>query len=546
MSVTVYSGNLNPTAPAFLPANLYPTPFFIPTRIYHPLPPPLYPLHLPPFFPNFTGPLLPPPYHLPLTSITPTRAVMLLSVPGDVTESSIRRDLEVFGEVRGVQMEIVNEGIVTVHFYNLRDSQRALKEIRNKRHMQQEQAGSGGAGCYTAARGLISGRFVWAHFVFPQLTAVPQGNNQGSLVIMNLEPTVSSSTLRQIFQVYGEVKELRETPYKREQRFVEFYDVRDAALALREMDGKSIDGKPIVVQFSRPGGFSRKLFLASRFNKNFFFNHHFPPPPPALTYHHRRLPSSAGQFRRKGSMKVNTRRNQKQPYERQEKYINNTKRTKEHVNKNVSDGCFVINEDAIAGESSGCRDGRTTVMIKNIPNKYSQKLLLNLLDSHCNDCNQKIIDEGNNNTPMSSYDFVYLPIDFSNKCNVGYGFVNMTSPEAVWRLYKAFHNQQWGVFKSTKICEVTYARLQEHFKKSRGPGVEMEKYMPVLFSPPRDGRLLTEPIPVADLGAKPVSEDSCHSRDDRSVVSCSSDKTLEEGSDGERLEKTAAFRMTKA
>ncbi|KFK41189.1 hypothetical protein AALP_AA2G097200 [Arabis alpina] len=504
------SGYLNPTAPEFLPRNLLPITFFVPTRFY--LPPPA------PFYPNFTGAL-----PLPLTSMTPTRAVMLLSAPNDVTESSIRRDLQVFGDVRGVQMERADEGIVTVHFYNLKDSQRALKEIRN-RHMQQH--------CYTAARGLISGGLVWAQFVFPQLNAVPQGNNQGSLVIMNLEPTVSSTTLRQIFKVYGEVKELRETPYKRQQRFVEFYDVRDASIALREMDGKSINGKSIVVQYSRPGGFSRKLFLASR------FNHYFPPPPPLmLTHHHRR-----SQLRRKGSMKANTRRSQNQHYERrQEKYNVNTNRTKKYMRNNRSDEYFVINEETFAGESSGYRDGRTTVMIKNIPNKYSQKLLLEMLDTHCNDCNQKIIDQGNK-APMSSYDFVYLPIDLSNKCNVGYGFVNMTTPQAVFRFYKAFHNQHWGVLNSTKICEVTYARLQgiesikEHFKKTRLPGVETEKYMPVLFSPPRDGLLMTEPIPIADLGTKPVEEDSCHYGEDRSVVSCSSDKTLEEGSDGEKLE----------
>lgn len=199
MSDSAYPGNLNPTAPEFLPANLHPIPFFVPTRIcIPPPPPPPYPLRLPAFFPIFAGALPPP--HLPPTSLTPTRAVMLLSVPGDVTESSVRRDLEVFGEVRGVQMERADEGIVTVHFYNLRNSRRALNEIR-ERHMQQEQLSFGGG--YTTARGLVSGQLVWAHFVFPQLTAVPEGNNQGSLVIMNLKPTVSSTTLRQIFQVYG-------------------------------------------------------------------------------------------------------------------------------------------------------------------------------------------------------------------------------------------------------------------------------------------------------------------------------------------------------
>ncbi|KAF3519153.1 hypothetical protein DY000_02063248 [Brassica cretica] len=155
----------------------------------------------------------------------------------------------------------------------------------------------------------------------------------------------------------------------------------------------------------------------------------------------------------------------------------------------------------------------------------SQKLLLNMLDAHCNDCNEEIVSEGNQ-MPMSSYDFVYLPIDFGNKCNVGYGFVNMTTPEAVWRLYKAFHNNHWRLFQSNKICEVTYARVQgleslkEHFKHLKLAKVEME-YKPVIFSPARDGRLLTEPIAiVVDPGTRPV-EDSCPSRDE-TVTSCSS------------------------
>ncbi|KAK3223514.1 hypothetical protein Dsin_010539 [Dipteronia sinensis] len=152
---------------------------------------------------------------------------------------------------------------------------------------------------------------------------------------------------------------------------------------------------------------------------------------------------------------------------------------------------------------TNCKDSRTTVMIKNIPNKYSQKLLLNMLDNHCIHCNEQIVD--GNDQPLSSYDFVYLPIDFNNKCNVGYGFVNMTSPEATLRLYKAFHLQNWEVFNSRKICEVTYARVQglealkEHFKNSKFPG-EMDHYLPVVFTPPRDGRHhLTEPLPIVGL-----------------------------------------------
>lgn len=37
--------------------------------------------------------------------------------------------------------------------------------------------------------------------------------------------------------------------------------------------------------------------------------------------------------------------------------------------------------------------------------------------------------------------------------------------------------------------------LKEHFKNSKFP-CEMDHYLPVVFSPPRDGRQLSEPLPI--------------------------------------------------
>jgi hypothetical protein len=60
-----------------------------------------------------------------------------------------------------------------------------------------------------------------------------------------------------------------------------------------------------------------------------------------------------------------------------------------------------------------------------------------------------------------------------NWCNVGYAFINFLSTDHVVSFYKSFHGQRWKHFKSEKICQITYARIQgkesliEHFARSR-------------------------------------------------------------------------------
>lgn len=521
------------------------------------------------------------PLPLPPTG-APTRTLVLSSVPGDVSETLIRRELEVFGEVRGVQMERVGDGIVTVHFYDLRHAERALREIREQHMLHQArlrnlfiqncESLSLNIAPPPPARGLIAGCVVWAQFIIPSCKAVPDGQNQGTLVVFNLDPNVSTRCLKETFQAFGAVKELRETPLKRHQRFVEFYDVRDAAKALGEMNGKEIYGKQVDIEFSRPGGYGKKFFNANTttsktssfsapainsttsLNRSRISTYASPPSPPLLrrfssgcsspnisprsflseTHSAGKKPSgnpgkgnpnaasneaaSSGclslgggavgdgiveKVTDHGPPKKSSKKSQNSQSftatKHQQKSAKSWKGTRQ---AKKFDTRFLISGDESMVETSGS-DSRTTVMIKNIPNKYSQKLLLNMLDNHCIHCNEQIAD-GDDDQPLSSYDFLYLPIDFNNKCNVGYGFVNMTSPQAAWRLYKAFHNQHWEVFNSRKICAVTYARVQglealkEHFKNSKFP-CEMDHYLPVVFSPPRDGRQQTEPLPIIGL-----------------------------------------------
>lgn len=125
-------------------------------------------------------------------------------------------------------------------------------------------------------------------------------------------------------------------------------------------------------------------------------------------------------------------------------------------------------------------DPRTTLMIRNIPNRYTQQMILESLDICL----------------LGKYNFFYLPIDFQNQCNVGYAFINMTNIVYIPLLYDMFHNKGWKLFKSEKICEVTYARIQglqglvDHFKSSSLLS-EDEDVRPIVMV---NGRLVPFPV----------------------------------------------------
>ena len=58
------------------------------------------------------------------------------------------------------------------------------------------------------------------------------------------------------------------------------------------------------------------------------------------------------------------------------------------------------------------------------------------------------------------FDFFYLPIDFKNKCNKGYAFINFIEPKTIVSFHREFAGQRWKVFNSEKVCELSYARIQ--------------------------------------------------------------------------------------
>jgi len=87
---------------------------------------------------------------------------------------------------------------------------------------------------------------------------------------------------------------------------------------------------------------------------------------------------------------------------------------------------------------------RTTVMVRNIPNKYTAAQLRAELDAVC----------------PGGYDYLYLPMDFSSHCNVGYAFVNFCTRDGLVRFYRHQDGKRWELHHSDKVCELRFARIQ--------------------------------------------------------------------------------------
>jgi len=131
---------------------------------------------------------------------------------------------------------------------------------------------------------------------------------------------------------------------------------------------------------------------------------------------------------------------------------------------------------------------RTTVMLRNIPNKYTQRMLLTAVHAE--------------SYLSTEFDFFYLPIDFRNKCNVGYCFVNFLDHDRAVEFFTTFDRFQLRAFNSQKVCSVSWARVQgreknvEHYRNSPVAGVPIPQYRPLLFD---DGEEQSFPEPDGPL-----------------------------------------------
>lgn len=100
----------------------------------------------------------------------------------------------------------------------------------------------------------------------------------------------------------------------------------------------------------------------------------------------------------------------------------------------------------------------TTVMMRNLPNKYTQLMLL---------------EELNRSGFLGTFDFMYLPIDPETNANRGYAFINFIDSGSAWMLKMTYEGCKMNCFNSDKVVTVAAAALQgfeanhAHYSTSR-------------------------------------------------------------------------------
>ncbi|KAL4027539.1 hypothetical protein IC575_010708 [Cucumis melo] len=610
----------------------------------------------------------------------PSRTLFVRNINSNVEDAELRALFEQYGDIRTLYTACKHRGFVMISYYDIRAARTAMRALQNKP---------------------LRRRKLDIHFSIPKDNPSEKDINQGTLVVFNLDASVSNDDLRRIFGAYGEVKEIRETPHKRHHKFIEFYDVRAAEAALRALNRSDIAGKRIKLEPSRPGGARRNLMqqLSQELEQDDArtFRHQVGSPvtnsppgnwshvgspvehnsfskspglgslspinsshlsglasilPPNLSNSPRIAPIGKDQGRANHANQVltNSALMQGTAYHNHQSFPDNKFSSNGGSTSSVADlnsnsssigtlsgpqflwgsptpyaerpnssawptpsagqpftsngqgqgfpyvrhhgsllgshhhhvgsapsgvpldrpfgyfpespetsfmspgtlgstslsrhngnfmnlstraamtgglglptnmvengspnfrmmslprqgsiyygngsfpGSGVVSADGLLERRSrrvenvgnqieskkqyqldlekivSGEDTRTTLMIKNIPNKYTSKMLLAAIDEN----------------HRGAYDFLYLPIDFKNKCNVGYAFINMVSPTQIIPFYEAFNGKKWEKFNSEKVASLAYARIQgktalvTHFQNSSLMN-EDKRCRPILF-----------------------------------------------------------------
>jgi hypothetical protein len=157
----------------------------------------------------------------------PSRTLLVRNMNTNVEDSELKLIFEQYGDIRRLYTAYKHHGFVMISYYDIRSAEHAMKALQGKpfRHWKLD-----------------------IHYSTPKENPLEKDNNQGTLAVINLDPSVTNDDLRHIFGGYGEIKEIHETSQKGHHKSIEFYDVRAAEAALYALNMRDIAGKKIKLE----------------------------------------------------------------------------------------------------------------------------------------------------------------------------------------------------------------------------------------------------------------------------------------------------------
>ncbi|KAK6541625.1 hypothetical protein TWF694_007425 [Orbilia ellipsospora] len=407
-------------------------------------------------------------------AVAPTRHLKCTGVPKDSSPSALKRYFEQYGELSALFVEkIFTHGMCYVSFFNLKAA------VKCKRESEEIEKWSAVYCVHTTLKSVLHSQAAYPIMAECGIRLDVIGGGE-----------VDNKAFMLVLQNIGEIRTMKSIEDKKlESFFIEFFDTRQSVAAFELLDNKVVDGFHVRVTWCQPEGLTwvhahqmveihedqnvcvveagslelvndpgRPPFDASIPFKNLKISE--------LSVHDGQL--AAGAF-------VTPPRNVQlatiTPPDTNDKISfaplgQSTNTELVLCNNDEDDECdvIVINKNILDIQSIvHGYDLRTTIMIRNIPNKLTQATVKAWLDQ----------------VSYRKYDFFYLRIDFKNHCNVGYCFVNFLSTKDIIDFVRQRIGMKWSQFQSEKIVEVAYANIQSKhalIEKFRNSSVMDQKY----------------------------------------------------------------------
>ncbi|KAG8502132.1 hypothetical protein CXB51_000262 [Gossypium anomalum] len=166
----------------------------------------------------------------------PSRTLFVRNINSNVEDSELKAVFELYGEIHVLDSACKHHGFVMISYFDIRAAEKAIEALQDRP---------------------LRSRKLDIHYSIPKDNPLENEENQGTLVVFNLNSTVSNDEIRRIFGAYGEIKEIYETPKKSQHKFIEFYDVRASEAALHALNKTEISGNLVEILLSHPESLRR-------------------------------------------------------------------------------------------------------------------------------------------------------------------------------------------------------------------------------------------------------------------------------------------------